>query len=79
MDQIFGEKTGAGSFGSIVNGGCVLTLPGFNCSRTVCYVTTADLNSNVACGVATNYKHVTVTVIQPTIGNVSVDSLITNY
>jgi prepilin-type N-terminal cleavage/methylation domain-containing protein len=79
MDQILGEKTGAGGFGSIVTSGCVLTLPGFNCSRTVCYVTTADLNSTAACGVATIYKHVTVTVTQPTIGNVIVDSLITNY
>jgi len=81
MDQVFGEKAAPGlGFGSIVTtAGCVLTLPGFGCSRTVCYVTTADLNSTAACAVATNYKHVTVTVTQPTIGNVIVDSLITNY
>jgi len=79
MDQVFGEKAGAGGFGSIVSGGCVVTLPGFNCSRTVCYVSTADLNSTAACGVVTNYKHVTVTVTHPTIGNVSVESLVTNY
>jgi prepilin-type N-terminal cleavage/methylation domain-containing protein len=79
MEQILGEKTGAGGFGSIASGGCVVNLPGFNCSRTVCYVTTADLNSTAACGVVTSYKHVTVTVTQPAIGNVSVESLITNY
>jgi prepilin-type N-terminal cleavage/methylation domain-containing protein len=79
MDQIFGEKAGAGGFGSIINGSCVLTLAGFNCSRTVCYVTPADLNSTAACGVATNYKHVTVTVNQPLIGDIKVDSLISNY
>lgn len=81
MDQVFGEKAAPGlGFGSIVTtAGCVLTLPGFGCSRTVCYVSPASLNSTAACGVATNYKHVTVTVTQPTIGNVSVDSLITNY
>jgi prepilin-type N-terminal cleavage/methylation domain-containing protein len=78
MDQIFGEKAApALGFGSILTtAGCVLTLPGFGCSRTVCFVTQANLNT---CGAATNYKHVTVTVTQPIIGSVSVESLITNY
>ncbi len=81
MDQVIGEKALPGGFGSIVTGGCVLTAPdpGFNCSRTVCYVSPADLNSTAACGVATNYKHVTVTIMQTVVGSVSVDSLITNY
>ena len=78
MDQIFGEKMVPGGFGSIVTGGCVLTQPdpGFTCTRTVCFVTLADLNT---CGAPTNYKHVTVTVNHPVIGSVSVDSLITDY
>src|ERR1700687_155525 len=50
MDQIFGEKMGAGGFASIVPSGGVLTLPGFACSRTVCYVTPANLNDTTACG-----------------------------
>jgi prepilin-type N-terminal cleavage/methylation domain-containing protein len=79
MDQVIGEKALPGGFGSIVTGGCVLTMPGFICSRTVCYVSPADLNSIAACGVATNYKHVTVTITQPILGTVSADSLITNY
>jgi prepilin-type N-terminal cleavage/methylation domain-containing protein len=82
MDQVFGEKLApAGGFGTIVSGGCVLTLlPGFaSCIRTVCFVTPADLNSTAACGVVTHYKHVTVTVNHPVIGNVSVDSLISDY
>ncbi len=81
MDQVIGEKAVPGGFVSIVTGGCVLTAPdpGFNCSRTVCYVSPADLTSTAACAVVTNYKRVTVTITQTVIGNVSMDSLITNY
>ena len=79
MDQVFGEKAVPGGFGTIASGVCVLTLPGFNCSRAVCYVPSTNLNDITACGAVTKYKHVTVTVTQPVIGSVSVDSLITNY
>ncbi len=83
MDQVIGERAANGfGAGTLVTGNppCQSTmLAGFNCSRTVCFVSPADLNSTAACGVATDYKHVTVTITQTVIGNVSVDSLITNY
>jgi len=82
MDQIFGEKAAAGGFGAIVSTpGCIVAPPDptFTCIRTVCYVPSANLNDTTACAVVTNYKHVTVTVTQPIIGTVNVDSVVTNY
>jgi prepilin-type N-terminal cleavage/methylation domain-containing protein len=78
MDNIMGQKT-ANGFGSIVTSPtCSTTLAGFTCNRNVFYVDpTIDLNTQQLG--PTNYKHVTVTVTQPIIGNVSVDSIITYY
>lgn len=79
MDQVFGEKAVTGGFGTIASGVCVMTQPGFTCNRVVCYVPPANLNDTTACGAVTNYKRVTITVSQPIIGSVNVDSLVTNY
>jgi prepilin-type N-terminal cleavage/methylation domain-containing protein len=81
LDQVFGEKMQTGGFGTIVSGGCVLTLlPGFtSCSRTVCFVPAMDLTDTSTCLGATDYKLVTVTVDHPATGAVSVDSLVTDY
>ena len=80
MDKVAGEKALTGGFGTITTGGCVSTmLAGFGCSRTVCYVPSANLNDISACGTPTNYKHVTVTITQPTIESVSLDTIIANY
>jgi prepilin-type N-terminal cleavage/methylation domain-containing protein len=79
LDQVFGEKLQTGGFATIVPGACVLTLPGFTCSRTVCYVSPADLNSVADCVTPTDYKHVTVTVNHSLSGDISVDSLVTHY
>ncbi len=81
MDQVFGEKVANGfGAGTLVTGNppCQSAMIlDFACSRTVYFVNPAvDLNTPSA---ATNYKHVTVTITQPVIGNVIVDSLITNY
>jgi prepilin-type N-terminal cleavage/methylation domain-containing protein len=81
MDQVIGEKAANGfSAGTLVTGGppCrSAMILDFTCSRTVYFVDPAvDLNTPSA---ASDYKHVTVTITQPVIGNVSVDSLITNY
>lgn len=54
-------------------------LPGFTCGRTVCFVPAANLNDASNCTSATNYKHVTVTVSQATIGTVTMDTVISNY
>ena len=82
MDQIFGEKAAAGGgFGAIASGACKVAPPDptFTCIRTACYVPATNLNDTTACAVVTNYKHVTVTVTQPIIGTVNVDSVVTNY
>jgi prepilin-type N-terminal cleavage/methylation domain-containing protein len=78
MDNIMGQKTASG-FGSIVTSPtCSTMLAGFTCNRNVFYVDPAiDLNTQQVG--PTNYKHVTVTITQPIIGTMSVDSLITNY
>jgi prepilin-type N-terminal cleavage/methylation domain-containing protein len=78
MDTIMGQKSTSG-FGSIVTSPtCSTTLAGFTCNRSVFYVNPAiDLNTQQVG--PTIYKHVTVTVTQPIIGVLSVDSLITNY
>ena len=79
MDQVFGEKA-ANGFNTIAVGNplaCATAVAGFNCSRNIYYVNSGNLNTQV--GGPTNYKHVTVTVTQPVIGNVSVDSLISDY
>jgi prepilin-type N-terminal cleavage/methylation domain-containing protein len=80
MDKVAGDRVLAGGFGTIATGGCFSTmLAGFGCSRTVCYVPSANLNDISACGTPTNFKHVTVTITQPTIENVSMDTIIANY
>jgi prepilin-type N-terminal cleavage/methylation domain-containing protein len=79
LDQVFGEKMLTGGFGTITDGLCVLSLPTFTCSRTVCYVPAGDLTDTSTCLAATNYKLVTVTVNHPVTGDVNVESLVTNY
>jgi prepilin-type N-terminal cleavage/methylation domain-containing protein len=83
MDQVFGEKAANGFGAATLNQGtpaCNSTmLPGFNCTRTVCFVLAGNLNDQSNCAVATSYKHVTVKISQAVIGDVSVESLITNY
>lgn len=79
MDNIIGQKM-ANGFGSIITSPTCSTtmLAGFTCNRNVFYVDPAiDLNTQQVG--PTNYKHVTVTITQPVIGNTRVDFLITNY
>ncbi len=80
LEQVVGEKI-AGGFASIATGAglpCVSTMPaGFGCNRNISYVNPGNLNTQV--GGPTNYKHVTVTITQPTVGSVSVDTLVTYY
>ncbi len=67
MDQAIGEKLLPSGFASITPG-CKTTMPSaaFTCSRTITVI-------NV------NTKQVTVTISQPTIGSVTLDTYITNY
>lgn len=81
MDQVLGEKV-ANGFGAatlaIGNPACQSTMiAGFNCSRSISYVNSGALNTSV--GGPTDYKHVTVTIAQPLIGSVSMETIMTNY
>ncbi len=80
MDQVLGEKT-ANGFAAIAIGNPLACrsamLAGFNCSRNIYYVNPGALNTQV--GGPTDYKHVTVTITQATIGSVTLDGLVTNY
>jgi MSHA pilin protein MshD len=81
VDQVLGEKR-ANGFAAIATGNplpCNSTmLAGFACSRNIYDVDPGDLN-NPAAAPPTNYKHVTVTITQPVIGSVSMDTIIANY
>ncbi|HTG02009.1 MAG TPA: type II secretion system protein [Nitrospirota bacterium] len=80
MDQVLGEKAASG-FASIATGTglpCVSNmLAGFTCSRSAYYVNAGALNTPA--GVATDYLHVTVTITQPTVNSVSLDTVIAKY
>lgn len=81
IDHAIGEKK-AGGFVAVTVGNplaCVSSVvAGFTCSRSVFYVDPATgLNTQV--GGPTNYKHVTVTVTNTAIGDVTLDGLVTNY
>jgi MSHA pilin protein MshD len=80
-DQVVGQKKASGFAAVTVGNGlaCVSSmLAGFTCSRDVFYVDPASgLNTQV--GGPTDYKHVTVTVTNTAIGDVTLDGLVTNY
>jgi len=79
-DQVLGEKA-ANGFSSIAVGNplpCKSTmLAGFNCNRNIYYVNAGALNTQV--GGPTNYMHVTVAITHTTVGNVNIDTIISNY
>lgn len=80
MDQVQGEKAAMGFSG--IGAACTTTMPpgsGFNCSRTICFVSAGNLNSTSACSSVTSYKHITVTIQQAEIGSVSLDTIVANY
>jgi prepilin-type N-terminal cleavage/methylation domain-containing protein len=86
LDAVVGIKAANGFSDSALNAGTGLAcktatsmLPGFTCSLNICYVPAGNLNDTTACNAPTNYKHVTVTITQTTIGSVSADTLLTNY
>jgi prepilin-type N-terminal cleavage/methylation domain-containing protein len=80
IDQVLGEKA-ANGFASIAIGNGLacnsVVLAGFNCSRNVYFVNAGALNTQV--GGPTNYRHVTVTITQATVGSVTMDTVVTNY
>ncbi len=87
LDQNIGEKAvnGFASPNLAANAASIACLsapsllPGFACDRTVCFVPAADLNDITNCTSATNYKRVTVTITQPTIGSVTLNTVVANY
>jgi prepilin-type N-terminal cleavage/methylation domain-containing protein len=79
IDQVIAEKR-ANGFNSITTGGCALSLlTGFTCSRTVCYVPSTNVDDTSACGTATSYKRVMVTVSNSVLGDVTAVTLLMNY
>ena len=80
LDQVIGEKA-ANGFAAIATGNplaCISSMPaGFTCGRNIYYVAPGALNTQA--GGPTDYKHITVTIAQATIGNVTVEGLVTNY
>lgn len=80
LEQVIATKRASG-FGAIATGGCSVPTPAeFSpCTRTVCYVPAGNLNDTSACGTATAYKRVEVTVPHATVGNVTAVLLVTNY
>jgi len=87
MDQVFGEKTANGFAAATLATGATVTcnstmLAGFSCNRAVCYVPAGNLTAVSPCetAVATNYKHVTVTITQVAVGSsISLDTIVSNY
>jgi prepilin-type N-terminal cleavage/methylation domain-containing protein len=81
MDQVSGEKSMNGFAAAtlaIGNPPCNSTIPaGFTCSRTISFVDPGDLNAPVAG--PTDYKYVTVTIIQVAMGSISLDTIISHY
>lgn len=81
MDVIMSVKRQVNGFttlGIVVNGACTSTmLAGFTCARNIYFVNAAALNTSV--GGPTDYKHITVTVTAPVVGDVVLDGLVTNY
>lgn len=79
LDQTIAQRHAAG-FAPVGTGACVLPMPAtFSCSRTVCFVPASDLNDTSACGGATRYKRVQVTITNALIGNVTAVTLLANY
>lgn len=54
-------------------------LAGFACTLDICFVPQGNLNDISNCGTATNYKHVTATITQATIGNIKLETIMANY
>jgi prepilin-type N-terminal cleavage/methylation domain-containing protein len=87
MDTIIGDRmNSARGFAYIIPGNYPADIPvtGFNRSVTIMCVNPGalDTDSGVAPGAggcASGYTHVTVTVVNNAIGNVSLDGLVTNY
>ncbi len=80
MDAVMSVKRRANGFTALGAGvgGCASTmLAGFTCSRNVYFVNPGALNTSV--GGPTDYKHITVTITPPVVGDVVLDGLVTNY
>lgn len=75
------DQRATGGFGAVPTGAalaCVMPMPaGFTCRRDVYYVAAADLNMPV--GSPTSYKHITVTIAQAAVGNVTDETVIASY
>lgn len=85
LEQAVAQKRASGfaavAVGNPVGAGCFTPmLPGFTCSRAVCYVPAGNLNDTSACTTtATNYKRVQATINHTAVGNVVAVTLLTNY
>lgn len=81
LEQVVAFKR-ANGFGAIPTGAaaCLVSMPsGFSCSRSICYVPAANLNDITACGTATPFKRVAVTVTHAEIGPVTDATLVADY
>ena len=82
MDEAIALKKASGFNAVVSDPGGAFPAPfaAFSWSRTVDCVTAADLNTSTgAPPCASGYAHVTITVANTTVGNITLDSLITNY
>lgn len=89
MDIIEGDRMNpARGFGYVtsanypVENAVALGFPGYSRAVTTCCVTVADLNAISPCTIppcASGYTHVTVAVAHAALGNVTVETLVTNY
>ncbi|MBI3804801.1 MAG: hypothetical protein HY282_13675 [Nitrospirae bacterium] len=78
LEQVIAQKRTSG-FSAVATGTCSGAMPaGYTCSRTVCYVSAASLNNTAACGTATDYKRVEVTITNASIGSIKGVTLLTN-
>lgn len=85
LEQVVAQKRASGfaavAVGNPVGAGCFMPmLPGFTCSRSVCYVPAGNLNDTSACTApVTNFMRVQATINHASVGNVVAVTLLTNY
>jgi prepilin-type N-terminal cleavage/methylation domain-containing protein len=85
LDAVIGLKAASGFSAAALNTGtgqaCKTSpmLTGFTCSLDICYVAAGSLDDTSACGTATSYKRVKVTVTLPTGQSTTAISLLANY
>ena len=85
LDAVIGFKQLPNGFSNLASGTGQIcktsaSLPsGFACRLDIYYVPVGNLNDTSNCGLATNYKHITVTITQSAISSIKLDTVVANY